>query len=308
MTLRFSGLIAASTRHSKALGKLSREPEPGSSELQILLARARKLCESVESECNRVESSPAELEVRSREAFAWFSLLSDEAHLRLHILALRNARLAAEHWLPKRDLPVEVRLLPLRSLWRASTRRGVQEHRFSEVYAIAEASFWELFFEAYTTKNMTIARQLLREVASSEAAMEWLTTMEESVPDSGQSAVGEVHDLEAAFLRVNETFFGGAILRPHLAWSRRTTRRVFGHYHFARDELTVSLSLDSNRVPEFVLDFIMYHELLHKQHGLTKMSQRLYAHTAAFRSDERKFPRYKEAQDELLKVARRSRS
>jgi hypothetical protein len=154
---------------------------------------------------------------------------------------------------------------------------------------------------------MPAARRLLREEASSEAAMEWLTTMEESVPDNGQSAVGEVHDLEAAFLRVNETFFGGAILRPHLAWSRRTTRRVFGHYHFARDELTVSLSLDSHKVPEFVLDFIMFHELLHKQHGLTKMSQRLYAHTAAFRSDERKFPRFEAAQKELIRIARRAR-
>ncbi len=307
MTLRFSGLVAASTRHNKVLCELSQVQNFDQSKLEDCLRTARELCETVESECARVDDTPANLEVRSRAAFAWFLLLSHESHLRLHLQALEHARQAAQRWVPQGKERLEVSILPLRSLWRASTRKGIQDHRFSEVFAIAEASFWEDFFRAYASKNMTQARRLLREVSNSEAALEWMTTMEVALPDDGQSAIGQVYDLEVAFRRINEAFFGGSIQRPQLAWSRRTTRRIFGHYHFARDELTVSRSLDSPRVPEFVLDFIMYHELLHKQHGLTKMSERLYAHTAAFRADERLFPRYKEAQKELMKIARRAR-
>jgi hypothetical protein len=42
-----------------------------------------------------------------------------------------------------------------------------------------------------------------------------------------------------------------------------------------------------------MLDYVMYHELLHKKHGLTKGGR---AHTKAFRADEAKFEEASEQQ------------
>lgn len=305
MTLRFNGLIAASNRHSVALWALSEELEPDSTRLEGVITRARQLCRTVDSECARVESSPAQLDVRSREAYAWFALLSEETHVRLHLQALRDARHAAR--ILTSGPVTEIHLVPLRSLWRATPRRGTVEHRFSELFAIAEPSFWQAFFKAFAGREMDVARRLLRELANTETAMEWMTAIEECVPEDERAAVGTVHNLDAVFDRVNERFFGSAMERPQIAWSRRPTRRVFGHYQFGRDRLTLSLSLDSDAVPEFVVDFIMFHELLHKKHGLTRISERLYAHTAAFRAEEKGFPQYPEAQRELARLARRTR-
>jgi hypothetical protein len=48
----------------------------------------------------------------------------------------------------------------------------------------------------------------------------------------------------------------------------------------------------------------MYHELLHKFHGLHWVNGRGYAHTAEFQHDERKFAQYAEAEDVLNQLAR----
>jgi hypothetical protein len=51
-----------------------------------------------------------------------------------------------------------------------------------------------------------------------------------------------------------------------------------------------------------MLDFVMYHELLHKKHGLTPTGR---AHTKAFRADEAK---YEEAtQEELERYVRKQK-
>lgn len=115
-----------------------------------------------------------------------------------------------------------------------------------------------------------------------------------------------VHDLAASFDRIDARYFDGAMSRPRLAWSARSTRRTFGHYEFVSDTVTLSRRLDREDVPEFVVDFIMYHELLHKKHGLDWSGSCARAHTAAFRADERRFERFTEAEAELRRIARRS--
>ena len=69
------------------------------------------------------------------------------------------------------------------------------------------------------------------------------------------------------------------------------TRCLFGHYEFVGDSIVVSSVLDDEDVPAFVVDFIMFHELLHKKHGLRWRAGRAMAHTPAFRQDERRLTR-----------------
>ncbi len=106
---------------------------------------------------------------------------------------------------------------------------------------------------------------------------------------------GMVYDLAASFRRVDERYFRGAVPRPKLIWNRRLTGRKFGHYDFVRDLICISSTLDHPKVPEFVLDHVMHHELLHKKHGLRWHNNRRHAHTPEFRNEERAFHRYADA-------------
>jgi hypothetical protein len=57
----------------------------------------------------------------------------------------------------------------------------------------------------------------------------------------------------------------------------------------------ISITLDDHDVPAFALDFVMYHELLHKKHGSKTVNGRRLSHSQAFRAEERQFAQYQDA-------------
>lgn len=119
-----------------------------------------------------------------------------------------------------------------------------------------------------------------------------------------ENSHGAVHDLASSFDRVNAAYFSGTMPRPRLTWNRTFTGRKFGHYDWILDTVMVSRTLDAPQVPEFVVDFLVFHELLHKYHGLHWVNGRGYAHTTEFLADERKFAQYEQAEAVLSSLAR----
>jgi SprT-like family len=117
-------------------------------------------------------------------------------------------------------------------------------------------------------------------------------------------AKGKSHDLNRLFRKLNRKYFDGRLLQPTLTWSRRRTKSILGHHDRVYNTITISKTLDSADVPEWLVEFILYHEMLHIKHPARLKNGRRYYHTSAFRLDERRFPRYEEAQEWLERVAR----
>lgn len=115
---------------------------------------------------------------------------------------------------------------------------------------------------------------------------------------------GEVYDLDEIFENLNFWYFGGRLPKPVLTWSIRKTYRILAHHDSTHDTIVVSRSLDARDVPRFVLEYIVYHEMLHIHHPTVHHNGRRYNHTAAFRRDERRFPRYREAEDWIERSVR----
>jgi len=121
------------------------------------------------------------------------------------------------------------------------------------------------------------------------------------------TAVGRVYDLNRVFLRVNRRHFDGEIDKPILTWSQRKTRRILGHHDAAHDTITISKTLDSSDVPEWFVEYIMFHEMLHIKYPARIINGRRYYHTPAFRAEEKTYPRYEQAQEWLDRVIRTRR-
>jgi hypothetical protein len=119
------------------------------------------------------------------------------------------------------------------------------------------------------------------------------------------SATGRVYDLEKLFARLNRRHFEGAIDKPVLTWSRRRARSILGHHDAAHDTITISKLLDSPDVPEWFVEYILFHEMLHIKHPARLINGRRYYHTAAFRAEEQRYPGYAQAQEWLDRVVRR---
>jgi hypothetical protein len=120
-------------------------------------------------------------------------------------------------------------------------------------------------------------------------------------------ARGRVYDLDKMFQRLNRRYFDGQIEKPTLTWSQRRTRGILGHHEAARETIVVNKTLDSLEVPEWFVEYILYHEMLHIKHPARLIKGRRYYHTNAFRAEEQRFPYYEAAQDWLDHLARQRR-
>jgi predicted metal-dependent hydrolase len=105
-------------------------------------------------------------------------------------------------------------------------------------------------------------------------------------------------------LRVNRRQFDGQIEKPVLTWSKRRTRSILGHHDAAHDTITISKTLDSPEVPEWFVEYKMFHEMLHIKHPARIIKGRRYYHTPAFRAEEKSYPGYEQAQEWLDRVIR----
>lgn len=111
------------------------------------------------------------------------------------------------------------------------------------------------------------------------------------------SAVGDFYDLREIFAHLNQIYFDGKIAEPVLSWSAQKTFRILGHHDHAHEAIVVSRSLDAKTVPKYVVEFVVFHEMLHIHHPTVHRNGRRYNHTPAFRRDERQFAYFDEAEN-----------
>lgn len=113
------------------------------------------------------------------------------------------------------------------------------------------------------------------------------------------SPQGQTYDLEAIFEELNLRFFHGLLARPQLTWSGEHARNRLGHYDPAHNAIVVSRVFDHPRVPRFVVEYIVYHEMLHLKHPVRVRGSRRCVHSAEFQAEERFFARIDEAKQFL---------
>lgn len=108
---------------------------------------------------------------------------------------------------------------------------------------------------------------------------------------------GEIYDLDKIFENMNLIYFQNAVPKPVLTWSTRKTYRILGHHDAAHRTIVISRSLDRKKVPHYVVEYVVFHEMLHILHPTTHRNGRRYNHTPAFRRDEKKFAFFDEAEN-----------
>lgn len=112
-------------------------------------------------------------------------------------------------------------------------------------------------------------------------------------------------DLMESFERMNELFFHGTLDRPNLRWGNENFRQL-GLYEYGSDTITISSVFREG--PQRLLDYVMYHEMLHKKHKFTTSAKgRSMHHSKAFRDDERKYDGFSTIEGELNAFLRRKK-
>lgn len=106
---------------------------------------------------------------------------------------------------------------------------------------------------------------------------------------------GTHHDLESLFDRLNGRYFESSLARPRLGWSARIWRSQLGCFDPALNQIVINRQLDQRGVPEYVVAYVLYHEMLHLRHPMRFARCRRESHSAEFRREEKQFTDYARA-------------
>lgn len=110
---------------------------------------------------------------------------------------------------------------------------------------------------------------------------------------------GRVYDLSVIFEDLNFEYFNGLMARPELGWSIRPSRTTLGHYDPFHHVIVLTNLFDSENVPELLLRYVMFHEMLHLRYPTEHRGARRCVHTKEFKHAEKAFRDYKQALVEM---------
>lgn len=110
---------------------------------------------------------------------------------------------------------------------------------------------------------------------------------------------GRCFNLMDSFETLNCRYFEGGI-DCRITWGRRLRRARFksirlGSYSSSAKMIRINPMLDREFVPVYVLESIIYHEMLHSLLGFKYVEGRRLSHYAEFRSLEKRFLHWREA-------------
>jgi len=104
---------------------------------------------------------------------------------------------------------------------------------------------------------------------------------------------GKFFDLQASLNKIITVYpeVLNALPTPEITWSSGESRRVLAFYDSAFNKIVVNKKLDRAGVPEHVVDYLVFHELLHIKHPTTyhDESLRRCVHSREFKQEEKKF-------------------
>jgi hypothetical protein len=273
------------------------------SPVQSLLSRTT---DQIESICTQHQITPAALAAPSRTAYAWMKFLTDENNLQLHLDTLRRTIEIGTDIIKihKQDVgEIFIDLSYGSSLYKARTIGKLTTLSISEGFIRSSDEVLAAVLHSALLGKTEASNQIIRQFGMSEECSDVLLELDLVAQITAETAQGSYYNLDELFERIVREYFGGQMLKPRLVWSGVLSSRKLGHYERTRDRVVMSQILDDRRIPRCVVEFVLYHELLHKHHGIKWVNGRCLVHTPEFRRSEGKFTQYQEAESLLKQMA-----
>jgi hypothetical protein len=266
----------------------------------------RRNTDQIESICTQHQVTPAALAAPSRSAYAWMKFLTDENNLQLHLDTLRRSISLGTDIIETHKQGVGDIFIDLSygsSLYKSRTIGDLTTLSISEGFIRSSDEVLTAVLHSALVGKTEASNQVIRQFSVSEECSDVLLELDLVAQIAAETAQGSCYNLDELFATLDRTYFGGKMLKPRLIWSGILASRKLAHYERTKDRVVMSQILDDRRIPRYVVEFVLYHELLHKHHGIKWVNGRCLVHTPEFRRSERKFRQYQEADSFLKQMA-----
>ena len=307
MSIRISNLITATHQlNARMAAYLASLPSctdyaPDHPEMIQIQEEIRRHTARVQRLCSRTGHTPADLPAPSYRAYQWLAFLSKKKWLLAHIAGLVDFLMLLEESSPLHTgislnkKPV-IEITNTSYLFRSQSRGGAAHLVIFEGFITAPLPIKHLILEASFKKKNSKEVKKIREYIQTDAYQQVIRSLLENHSPNTLTTRGSVYDLQALFSRINRDYFSGSLDQPRLVWSTRASRRRLGYYHPDTDTISINRALDNRDVPDYVVAYVLFHEMLHKHLGLINRNGRRYAHTRQFKIEEQRFHQFQEAE------------
>jgi len=258
----------------------------------------------IEQIAEKHHASPADLPNSSFRSYQWLKFLSQKKWLLTHLHAHREFSSMMKSIIKNRSMlaPYPKMRLSIRHmnyLFFSRQQNGTLFVEINEGFIHAPEEIRKMILVATLGKKKN-NNAIIRDYIRTEPYRSVMQALQQPCQPNRLSSRGTCYDLAEIFIVINELYFRNQIKQPRLVWSVRRSLRRMGTYEPDSDTITINRILDHRDVPAFVVEYILYHELLHKHLGIRESNGRRFAHTSYFRAEENKFKKKKQA-DQFIK-------
>ena len=204
----------------------------------------------------------------------------------------------------KNTRKIEARFHPYRSL-----RHTIEwNHKFirlkiSQILSDAPQNILEdlaiiLLAKVYKCKPDKAIKDSYR--AYAESIKDRIPKRKKSIP-KGYNPRGKSFNLKDIFNKLNIKYFHNKLTVKYLGWSKSKSYTRLGYYDKERNLLVISKIFDSKKVPLQVIEYLVYHEMLHIYIPTKTVNGRRQIHSEEFKVLEQNFPEYIQIQNWIKK-------
>ena len=274
-------------------------------QIQSLQQLIRYKVQHVETILEKKKVIPTRLPLPSYRAFVWLRFLARDEQLETHLQALKEFLQLSEsteitrfryHQYRGYALHISMGYIPY--IYRVQVKQHKMEVMIHEDFITAPLEIKKevLFATLHGNPN---ARKKVRSYCSSDEVRRLERLIRSDQHGHTVSPIGTNFNLQVVFQRVNQQYFNNQLDAPQLTWSQKRSYRRLGSYAPDVDTVTISRAFDARGIPDFAIDFIMYHELLHKKLGVKKANSGKHNHNLKFKTFEKQFSYYEQAEKYL---------
>lgn len=300
-SLRIKNVIKQQKSIQQQIRQLKSNYTP--TEFELVQKTLTNSIQDIEKLCQQNKVTPAALTTPSRKAYAWMKFLTDIDNLKLHIQTTKKIQTLASQALKTQQSTIseiQVNITNYNGLYKyRKNHQGNIELHLSEGFIQAEDKIFQAIISTILQKNNSETQHLIRRYSLTEEYSDITLELDLIADVDAETPQGNYYNLEDLFHPINQEYFAGKMAKPRLTWNQILTHRKLGHYEPLRDRVVISKTLDNSHVPQMVVELVLYHELLHKYHGVKWLNGKRMAHTPEFRRSEQQFQHYQEAEQWL---------
>ncbi len=306
MSIRISNLVAITKDvHERANALViplvkSNATIPGSSVAE-LLDTTQNAVVKVNRLCLKKGGAPEDLPTPSYHAYQWLKFLSQRKWMLSHLYALGdfyNLLLDLFPALNRNNLSanIQINLNHSSYLFRSRKQGKTVYLEINEGFINCPKQIKEAILLAALQRRTQSRLKSIKTYAASSEYTKIHSALQANNGDNQLAGHGKVYDLSEMFRKINRQYFNNELTQPRLLWSARSSSRRLGTYQPDADTISISRRLDNRDIPQILVEYVLYHEMLHKKLGLKEVNGRRYAHTSTFRKLEKQFEGYVEAE------------